>query len=237
MNHYVYLLSFTDGMYYIGVHSTVNIPKDDICYLGSGRDLPPRTINTCNKTIIGVYATRAEAVQVEQDHIQAFNCVNSECYYNKRLITYDKYGKHPIETCAGTQASAAILTGRTKDTYEYLRAKGEKFKRYTGYLRTPALKAADKIRGLKVRGTKDPRKGKSSICNIGFNPWYYITPTGEYYEMHNVTKYEFAPTIGVTYRQLGHRFHHTNMHKVAKTVPLKGWTFGNLPRPTSTNID
>jgi hypothetical protein len=238
MNHYVYKLYFINGMKYIGVHSTPNVPEEDVCYLGSGRELPPRSRHTCTKVIIGTYLTRDEAIQAEQDHIQAFNCVESDDYYNKRLVTYDRYGKHTIETCVGTALSAAILAGRTKDTHEYLRAKGEKFKQYAGAMRTPALKAADKIRGLKVRGTKDPRKGKGGVKNNGFNPWYYITPAGDYHEVHDVTKQEFAPRLGVTPRQLGHRFHYTNMHKVAPArSPLKGWTFGDLPRPTDTSIE
>lgn len=237
MNHYVYILSFIDGKKYVGVHSTVNRPEDDICYLGSGIDLPKRTIHSCTKVILATYATREEATKAEEDYILAFNCVNSDQYYNKRIHNYDKFGKHSIDVCAGTASMAQKLKGRSKESHSYIEKVAEKLKKYKGFARTPAQLNADKTKGFKTRGIKDPRKGKPGTSNNGFSPWYYITPEGDYNEVHHMTKQEFAPTIGVTPRQLGHRFHHTNMHKVAKSKPLRGWTFGDLPRVTDSDTE
>ena len=85
----------------------------------------------------------------------------------------------------------------------------------------------------KLTGVKNPAKGHVGIKNNGFKPWYSISPEGIYREHLEMTKQEFAESLGVTQRQIIHRFHYTNEHKIAKSKPLKGWTFGNLPKPSN----
>ena len=220
MYHYVYLLTFTDGMKYVGLHSTVIKPELDTCYLGSGKALPYRTPDSCKKTILKEFETRLEAYEYEANLINEWDCVASPDFYNLRHKTYDKHG------CSLSDNHKKLISQTHKG-----RKRTEYGKKYSGEGRTPAQKDGDKRAGEKILGTKNPAKGKPSIFNNGFIPWYYITPNGDYHEMYEITKQEFAPSIGVTYRQLIHRFHYTNEHNICKVKSLKGWTFGNLPRP------
>jgi len=212
-------------MKYIGCRSTTLDPELDACYLGSGKGLPKRTYKDCIKQVLGSYPSREEAINAEIAYIQLNDCVNSPDYYNLRLSTFDRHGSK------GTP----VNTGRTKHTHEYINEANKKRKKYKGNDRTPAQKAADALsRGVSTGS--NPLKANRGTDNGGFNPWYLVDPTGNYLEI-NVTKQEYAKVLGVTPRQLGHRFHHTNIHKPAKQGPLKGWTFGNLPRPTNTGTE
>ena len=216
--HYVYTLQFTDGMKYIGLHSTNIKPDLDTCYLGSGSALPKgRTYQTCKKKIVQVFDNRQEAVDLEIQLIKKYDAVDSGEFYNQRLKTHDKHGsslteEHKAEISKTQKGRSRVLYGQ----------------KYSGDGRTPAQKAGDKSAGDQIRGIKNPAKGLSGSTNNGFNPWYYITPEGVRVEVHSESKQDYAAKLGVTPRQLGHRFHYTNEHKEAKTLPLKGWTFGNL---------
>lgn len=220
MYHYVYLLTFDNGMSYIGAHSTTIKPELDTCYLGSGRALPERTPQSCTKEIVEIFNTRAEAINYEEKLIELNNAVKSPYFYNLRKRVHDKHGsKLSSEHVENIRKQH---TGRDRSEYG---------KKYTGEGRTPAQKAGDIANGLRNKGVKNPAKGLLGIKNNGFVPWYYITPLGAYHEIHDRTKEELAESLGFTKRQLQHAFHYTNQHKEAKTRPRKGWTFGNLPRP------
>lgn len=226
MNHYTYLIEFSNGMKYVGARSTHLDPQLDASYLGSGRALPERTIHTCTKTILGTFSSREELIKAEIDFIVLNDCVNSTAYYNLRTKSFDKHGM--------PDTSGSKLRGRTADNCEYIKRANTKRKTYRGNARTPAQKAHDeRMRGMSIG--PNPNKGKAGTANNGFTPWYYITPSGEYIEVYHMTRQEFAPTIGATARQVGHRFHYTNEHKKAgnrATAVLRGYIFGSLPRPT-----
>lgn len=222
MFHYVYLLTFDDGMRYVGAHSTVIEPHLDTCYLGSGKALPPRTPQSCDKTILQVFNTREEAVKYEIDIIRLNNCVQSPDWYNLRLKTHDKHGS--TLTSEHKKMISEAHKGRDRSDYG---------KRYTGAGRTPAQLAGDKRNSDRQLGTKNPAKGSLGTKNQGFKPWYYITPDGQYVEVHDRVKQEVCLELGFTYRQIINGFHYTNEHKKARTLPRKGWVFGNLPRPSN----
>ena len=226
MYHYVYKLTFPDGMQYIGVHSTTIEPHLDTCYLGSGKALPPRDRFSCSKEIIEICASRQEATDLEVALITEHDAVKSPMFYNQRLRTFDKHGTQLTEE----HKHKCSIAGKGQSRVEWGR-------KYSGSGRTPAQVAGAKRAGDKIRGTTNPAKGSPGTKNQGFAPWYYITPSGEYVEVHDRTKQEVAPELGLTYRQLGHGFHYTNEHKKAKTLPRKGWTFGNLPKPTHSGED
>lgn len=220
MYHYTYLLTFLDGMKYVGVRSTTILPELDTCYLGSGKALPERTLQTCTKTILGVFPTRNAAVNSEIEFIRLNNCVKSKEYYNLRAKTFDKHG------IPASLAEKARLTAMSREI-----SRIEYGLKYSGEGRTPAQRAGDLRAAEKIKGTKCPAKGQAGSKNPGFAPWYFISPDGTYTEVFDTAKQDYAHKLGVTPRQLGHRFHHSNEHKIAKTKPLKGWIFGNLPRP------
>ena len=235
MYHYVYLLEFPDKMLYVGAHSCKFSPQLDSCYLGSGRHLPKnRNRFNCKKTIIGEYLTRKEAMDAELAYIIKHDCVTSKAYYNARLRTFDRHGVTK-ETCPGAATSSRIQKGVTKHDSAAIRKRGQNFKQYVGKNRTPALLDADRRRGETIRGTKNLAKGHPGTANPAFTPWYYITPAGDYHEVYSTTRKDFAPQLGLTPRQIEHRFHHTNIHKPGKTKPAKGFTFGTLPVPVNTD--
>lgn len=225
MRHYVYLLEFQDGMKYVGARSCNFDPKLDTCYLGSGSHLPKdRNRFNCKKTVLKEYSNREAAIAAESTYIKEHDCVTSERYYNVRISTFDRYG-----TTGKKQKRNKKLDQKA------LKIRAEKCKQYKGKNRTPALLDADRRRGNTIRGIKNPKKSNPGIENGGFTPWYYITPEGDYHEMHSITRKDFAPQIGLTPRQMEHRFHHTNIHKPGRTKPAKNWIFGTLPRPINTD--
>lgn len=223
MNHYAYLLTFNDGMKYIGARSTHLSPELDTTYLGSGRALPiDRHDNrgSVTKIIIGNFATRKELMEFEINFITQNSCCASAGWYNQRVSTHDRHGSIPHNLGKkGHQNSGETLS-----------------RRYGQGFRTPAQIEGAKRMKAALTGTKNPLKGHSGTTNKAFIPWYYIQPNGEYVEVHDTTKRDMATKLGFTERQLMQGFHYTNEHKAARTLPRKGWTFGNLPRHTDTSI-
>lgn len=223
MNHYAYLLTFTNGMRYMGARSTKLSPELDASYLGSGRALPKdrHELHNVTKTIMATFLTREELMEFEENFITLNGCTGSKDWYNLRKATFDRHGSLPWNTGVSAQA------GISRETFS---------RRYKGN-RSPAMIASHAATAEKNRGVKNPDKGHKSITNCAFIPWYYITPIGEYVEVHDKTKREAAQSLGVTERQLINRFHHSNEHKVAKYPTLRGYVFGNLPRPTDSAED
>lgn len=228
MNHYTYLLTFTDGMLYVGVHSTTIDPYLDESYRGSGSDLPKKRDKTvCTKKVLSTYPSREEAIKAEIQYIIDHACITSDQYYNKRLKTFDKHGQ-TANTHTNIQSMQSKLLGRTKETHHYLATTSEKLKRYSGDNRTEAQKAADVRLSETMKGIPNPEKGHKGITNQAFIPWYFIDSEGNKTEVFDITKKDYAPLLGLTPRQMEHRFHYTNINKPKKTGILKGWIFGNL---------
>lgn len=227
MHHYTYLITFPDGMQYVGMHTSQNEPHLDVCYLGSGSHLPTdRNWKSCTKEILGVYNTREEAFQAEAEYIQKFDCIASDAYYNCRVRTFDKYGqrKHTDENIA---AMAHKLRGRTKDTHKYMQAMATKHSWYAGENRTPAQKLGDAIRREKNKGA-NPAKGHHKTDNQGFVPWYYTNELGVTTNVYDVTKQDYAERLGITKRQIAYYTSSVYAGIPIKRGPLKGWIFGNL---------
>ncbi len=228
MHHYAYLLTFPNGMKYVGAKSGKVKPELDSTYLGSGRDLPKdrhEYRSKIVKEILGIFNSRSELIDYEANYIEVNDCVNSNQYYNLRYTVYDKHNK-------GHTGRGFTKACKSKATATY------KKRNYTkGANRTPAQLAHDQWCRDNFVGVKNPAKGHSGISNQGFISWYYIDPEGNYVEVHDQTKIDKAPELGFTARQLGHGFHYTNEHKKSNRPPRKGWTFGNLPRPKSTGSE
>lgn len=225
MYHYAYVLTFPNNMRYIGARSSVLPPELDTTYLGSGKALPKDRHDhrhLIDKKIIQVCESRSVLMQFEMDFIIQNKCITSPEWYNQRLKTHDRHGeklKLPIKrNCAESL--------KKRETFS---------RRYGNGYRTPAQLQADKNVSLRHKGVPNPKKAHKGIDNHGFVAWYYITPEGVYVEVHDKTKEEMAEVLGFTKRQLGHGFHYTNQHKCSDRHPRKGWTFGNLPKPTKTD--
>lgn len=232
--HYVYELQFENGMKYIGARTCDCEPEND-SYLGSSKVLTKEQLNNCKKVILAKFSTREEAIAEEIRLHELYDVSSNPNYYNLVKQTSTKFDQSgcTAETHAHVAATANKLRGRKAQDYEYIRKANEKRKSYVGDNRTQKQIEGSKKQAEAIRGTKCEAKGKQGVANNGFNPWYYITPNGEYVEVYNQTKEQFAEDKQFTARQLGHRFHYTNIHKEGRYKLFKGWTFGNLPRPTT----
>lgn len=231
MYHYVYTLYFpSTKKSYIGCHSTTIEPELDTCYLGSGKNLPKdRNPSNCIKKIVKLFNTREEATAYEEKLIAAHNAVESEDFYNIRLHVYDKHGSHLSEE--HKKQISERQTGKKRPEYA---------KKYKGEGRTPAQRAGSIRAGLKLRGVKNPRKGNPGVKNSAFKPWYYITPSGEYHEVYDMTLRDASSKLfHVSEHQLIHRFSPANRHKPLKQRrnALVGYTFGFLPRPLDMDTE
>lgn len=216
MYHYCYMLVFLDGMKYVGARSTNLKPELDTTYLGSGTELPTERKDAgypVTKIILGTFSTREELMDFEKNFIVQNGCIDSPDWYNKRTATFDRHGSEPW--------NKGVATGQTSHVETFK-------KRYCNGYRTPAQIAGAESMKEKLTGVKNPDKGLHGVSNNGFKPWYSISPEGKRVEHTAVTKEEFGKGLGVSKRQIYHRFHPTNEHKKARTLPLKGWTFGNL---------
>lgn len=220
MYHYAYILTFPNNMKYIGARSFRLKPDLDTTYLGSGRYLPKDRHDNrhcVQKEIIKCFNTREELVNFEKSFIIENQCVESSDWYNARKSTYDRYGTKTLNRAKPTEPYKSGITFK---------------RRYGQGYRTPAQIDGAKRMREKLTGVANPLKAHHGIDNSGFTAWYYINPLGVYVEVHDKTKQEMAEELGFTARQLGHGFHYTNEHKCSNRLPRKGWTFGNLPRPT-----
>ena len=236
MHHYTYEIEFENGMKYIGVRSCkVAIEKDS--YYGSSKIIPAELYATCNKTILGVFSTRVEALQDEIRRHEELNIGVNPLYYNQvkqTAVGFDQSGTTK-ETHEHVRRMAEKLKGRTREQYEYLVESSKKSATRRGSNRTDKQKAADLV--LKnTKGIKNSAKGNSGPNSPKFRPWYYITPLGEYTEVYTSIR-DFVMTAsvlpeGTTYngvsrcvREIGHR-------AVLRGV-LKDYIFGYLDsKPT-----
>lgn len=230
MNHYTYEIEFENGMKYIGVRSC-KCPIDDDNYLGSSKVIPPELYVTCNKTILGVFDTRVQAVQDEIRRHEELDIANNPLYYNQvkqTAVGFDQSGTTK-ETHKHVQAMADKLKGRTVKDYQYLAEGARKSQGYRGLSRTPKqLEADEKLRN--APRTTNPAKGNIGDKHPRMRAWYFITPEGEYNEIHTSIR-DYFNTVGFpvdtnydailrSARDIGHR--------AVKRGPLAGYIFGYL---------
>ena len=230
--HYVYEIDYADGMKYIGARTCEGLPINDTKYMSSSKIAPKEG----TKSILRAFTSRQECIDYEAKLHKQLNVAHNVMYYNQTNQTSTKFDQQGCtsESHPHIKAMADKLRGRSSSTHQYIADANKKRSQYKGDARTDAQKLGAVKVGNWNRGRKNPAKGIPGTSNNGFIPWYYITPNGDYHEMYTTTRIDFAPTIGATSRQLGHRFHYTNQHQKAgsrATAVLRGWTFGKLPKP------
>jgi len=199
-------------MKYIGVRSCKGKAEEDIEYTNSSRHIPDSLRATGIKTILNIFYTRELALAEEIRLHHLYNVQDHPDYYNR-----------------SNQKSIGFTLSKAS-----IEKANEKRRQYRGINQTEAQRLGNIRMGLAQRGTKNPAKGSLGASNTGFNPWYYITPNNDYIEILDISKQEYAKNFNVTARQLGNRFHHTNIYKRADShdgrIPegLRGYVFGNL---------
>tara|TARA_R110002153_G_C13087561_1_gene475099 strand:- start:21 stop:599 length:579 start_codon:yes stop_codon:yes gene_type:complete len=100
MNHYTYLLqSKTADLSYIGVRSCSGLVEEDV-YWGSSKHLPDDVATTFNKSILGRFDTREEAVADEINRHNDNDVAKNPLFINKAKQTatgFDRGGVHISE--------------------------------------------------------------------------------------------------------------------------------------------
>lgn len=211
--HYVYEIVYTDNKRYIGARTSSVPPEEDTSYIGSSKYTPNN--NILQKSILGVFPRRDEALAFEIYLHDKFNVHISDMYYNK-----------------AKQTSTGFSTaGITKDSCEWLQRR----KYLSGDQRTATQKAGAKKGAIAATGQKVPSRGRSGIKANKFKPWYYITPDGKYVEFTSTPISTFCETAHGTPLSRAVIFNCTSKYNHTK-VPhgaAKGWTVGFLPKPMS----
>ena len=121
MNHYTYMLHYSDGKAYIGVRSCKTSIEDDAAYIGSSKYTPNDLL--VKKEILGVFASRKEAV-AHEIHLHALHQVaTSDAFYNRSCQTatkFDTCGTHILRTAEHNEKIRQALTGRKRSEAECL---------------------------------------------------------------------------------------------------------------------
>lgn len=207
MNHYTYEIEFENGLKYVGVRSC-KCPIEQDSYYGSSKIIPSELYATCTKRILNTFETRIEALQDEIRLHEELDIAVNPNYYNQVKQTSEKFNQQGTtkKTHEHIARMAEKLKGRSKVTHDYLDISGKKAASLRGENRTDAQKKADALVSQQQKGVKNLAKGNPSIEHPKFKPWYYITPDGEYVEVHdsvrNYVKTD-ANTLGFTSGQLG----------------------------------
>ncbi len=261
--NYVYCITYIDNMQYIGVRSC-NCKIQDDTYMGSAFHIPDNINITGKKEILSIHKSRDKAVLEEIRLHKLYNVKDNPAYYNQCNSNSVNFHcsvegqRRSAETRRGrTKSSHIYIKNQIKSREQYNKYKqwttkqleghtkqgitkkqnildGNDATGFTGKNRTKAQLAGSIIQSNKIRGIKNPLKGHPGTSSTSFTPWYYISPDGIRTEVFNQTKKEYAETSEFTLRQITHRFNHKNEHKPAKTLPMKGWIFGNTQEPVQT---
>jgi hypothetical protein len=122
MHHYTYLITYNNGLKYMGVRSCECLPEEDVKYFGSSRHTPT-VDNVVSKVILQTYLTRKEAVEAEIA-FHALHCVStSDSFYNKanqKTTGFDTTGFDFIRTKDHCEKIRKSLTGRIRTDAERL---------------------------------------------------------------------------------------------------------------------
>lgn len=240
-HNYVYEIKYSNNKKYIGVRSCNCEPKDDTSYLGSSKIIPNDVKSTGIKTILKTFNNREDAVKYEMELQLKYNVKFSDEYYNQVIQTSTKFDQSgcKAETHAHVKSMQDKLIGRTKEDYEYIRKANKKRALLKGNNQTEAQKLGRLKQADAIRGIKNPSKGHPGATSTSFVPWYFIDNNGIKTIITNISKKDFASSLGLSYRQFIHRFHKDNEHKKLETLKSKnskiyGWTFGNMTEPSQT---
>lgn len=228
MYHYTYLITFENNMKYIGVRSCkCSIEKDS--YLGSSKIIPSKLYETCKKEILQEFSTRAEAVENEAYLHKLYDVAKSKDYYNQVCQTSTKFDQQGCykETHAHIKAISDKLSGRSAKDYQYIAIRANANKALRGCNRTAKQLANDKANSIRQKGSKNPKKGHSSIEHPKYKPWYYITPDGVYTEVYDTILNFCNTNTWFGYKSICNAIHN-KAHMHILRGKYKGYTFGIL---------
>lgn len=204
--HYVYEITYSTGMKYIGVRSC-NCEIEDDSYMGSAFHIPDDIKSTGVKKVLSTHKTRYEAVNEEIRIHAELNVKDNPLYYNQCNSCSTKF--YPSKEAH--ERGAKKRTGRSKESHDYIRKQVQVRKKYKGKGLTEAQKAQwnpdrmpDRIRkyketlaatmedpikaariteariqgGKSCTGIKNPKKGHKGLDHPRVESWGYLNPDG-----------------------------------------------------------
>ncbi len=158
MNHYTYLITYTDGRKYIGVRSCKCAPEDDTAYVGSSRHTPNRLFQS--KQVLQTFPTREAAVVHEVALHEQYQVTTSPEFYNRSRQTSTKFDTSGVRFDRSIEHNEKIrqaLTGRKRSPEECARISAGK----RGVPRSvPHSAETRKKIGQAHLGKTSPMKGK-----------------------------------------------------------------------------
>lgn len=156
MNHYTYLLTYSDGLKYIGVRSCKKPVEEDAAYVGSSLYTPKHLV--VSKEILGQFPSRAEAVAHEIQLHEQHDVGKSLMFYNRCKQTSTKFDTSGASIERSLNHNSKIkdaLTGRKRSPAECAAiSAGKKGKRIgpCSEVRREAIRQANKGRIHHMRG-------------------------------------------------------------------------------------
>ena len=246
--NYVYEITYSTGMKYIGVRSCDCEIADDT-YMGSAFHIPEDVKPTGIKTILSTHTSRERAMEEEIRLHSELDVKNNPSYYNQCNSSSTKFQVSK----EAHQKSAETRRGRTAETHRYIHKQVEARKKYVGENRTDAQKAqftkarmdkqiakaktytgenqTDKQKAGNVRmgewnkGRKNPKKGHTGLAHPRSKPWQYTNPDGitilvnDSVRNYCITNPDIFPVSSATIMR------YLRDSKVPKTLTKLGWDF------------
>ena len=158
MNHYTYLITYTDGKQYLGVRSCKCAIEDDTAYIGSSRHTPNHLF--ASKQVLQSFPIREAAVAHEVQLHAQYAVAASPVFYNRSRQTSTKFDTSGTKLDRSSEHNEKIrqaLTGRKRSPEECARISAGK----KGVPRSvPHSAETRKKIGQAHLGKTSPMKGK-----------------------------------------------------------------------------
>lgn len=187
MNHYTYLLTYSDGLKYIGVRSCKKPVEEDVAYNGSSLYAPKHLV--VSKEILGQFLTREEAIAHEIQLHEQYDVGRSPLFYNRckqTSIKFDTSGASIKRTLDHNSKIKGALTGRKRSPAECAAISAGKKGKKTGpcsEIRREAIRQANKGQINHMRGKRyDPverARQYASRCKDNTRYAWFNRSTGE----------------------------------------------------------
>jgi len=146
MHHYTYLISYKNGMKYMGVRSCKCKPDEDTHYNGSSKYTPTNS-EIVSKIILSTHHSRIAAVAAEVAYHREYSVATGDTYYNKSRQTctgFDTSGISFEHTPEHREKIRQALTGRKRSPAECLAiSKGKMGKPRPGHSEETKRKISD----------------------------------------------------------------------------------------------
>lgn len=218
MHHYTYLITYKDGLKYMGVRSCKCIPADDTNYVGSSRHTPNKS-EIVSKKILKQFNSRKEALDAEI-HFHKENRVNvNKDFYNKAIQKSNGFDTSGTKLARSPEHNLKIknaLTGRKRSPEECL-AISEAKKGKTGRKHSSDTKT--KI-GLAHKGKTVSAESINKMIATRLKAGNYNQSDSTREKISSTLKENPPHTTKVTFTSEGIETHYSSIKKCAEDTGI-----------------